>query len=651
MLLYLVWLLPLIGGVLLWALGPQLKSWAGPIGSALIGVSFAATRTLWNAATAPLALHVPLVTWLPGWALGLQLDRLSLIWTLIITGVGFLIHVYSIGYMDGDRAFARFFAQMNFFVFAMLTLVLSDNVIGLLVGWGLVGLASYFLIGFWFERPTAVSAARKAFVMNVVGDVGIMFAIFIIVARIHSIGFADIFAHFAVFGGHELFLVCLGLFIGCAAKSAQIPLHTWLPDAMEGPTPVSALIHAATMVTAGVYLIARFAPLWSASPDAQELVGAIGALTALAGAVLGCAQWDIKRILAYSTMSQIGYMIMGVGVGAYDAGVFHFLTHAFFKAQLFLGAGIVIHALANEQDIRRMGGLRGRLPFAFVAMGVGVLAICGIPGFSGFFSKDAVVYGALEHGHPWLYAIGVITAGITAYYMFRLLFVTFFGAYRGAADPSDLGIRHPELAGTPASSGHHPEEEEPHAHAPAWLMSVPVGILIVPSVLIGWLAAGANAPWKQFWAGFFPRASEAATVAPALSETLSTVLVLVVVALGIAVAYLRYGASAALRDAIARLRAETVRMPGVLVNAYYFDAAYDALLVRPAYALGAWFDRFVDPQLIDAGVREVAWTSQWLGHLFRSFQTGLVRAYALTLAFGVVCIVAYYALAFVGGAR
>jgi NADH-quinone oxidoreductase subunit L len=554
--------------------------------------------------------------------------------------------------MDGDRAFARFFAQMNFFVFAMLTLVLSDNVIGLLVGWGLVGLASYFLIGFWFERPTAVAAARKAFVMNVVGDVGIMFAIFIIVARIHSIGFADLFARFpTAFGAHELFLVCLGLFIGCAAKSAQIPLHTWLPDAMEGPTPVSALIHAATMVTAGVYLVARFAPLWSASPDAQELVGAIGALTALAGAVLGCAQWDIKRILAYSTMSQIGYMIMGVGVGAYDAGVFHFLTHAFFKAQLFLGSGIIIHALANEQDIRRMGGLRGRLPFAFVAMGVGVLAICGIPGFSGFFSKDAVVYGALEHGHPWLYAVGVITAGITAYYMFRLLFVTFFGAYRGAADPSDLGIRHPELAGTPASSGHHPEEEEPHHHAPAWLMSVPVGILIAPSVLIGWLAAGTNAPWKQFWAGFFPRASEAATAAPALSETISTVLVLVVVALGIAVAYLRYGAPAALRDAIARLRTETVRMPGVLVNAYYFDAAYEALFVRPAYALGAWFDRFVDPQLIDAGVREAGWTSQWLGHLFRSFQTGLVRAYALTLAFGVVCIVAYYALAFAGGAR
>jgi NADH:ubiquinone oxidoreductase subunit 5 (subunit L)/multisubunit Na+/H+ antiporter MnhA subunit len=269
---------------------------------------------------------------------------------------------------------------------------------------------------------------------------------------------------------------------------------------------------------------------------------------------------------------------------------------------------------------------------------------------SGFFSKDAVVYGALEHGHPWLYAVGVVTAGITAYYMFRLLFVTFFGTYRGAVDPSDLGIRHPELAGTPASSGHHPEEEEPHHHAPEWLMAVPVGILIVPTVAIGWLDFGPNAVWKAFWTGFFPHASGAAA-APALSETLSTLLILVVVALGIALAYLRYGAPAALRDAIAALRTETVRMPGVLVHAYYFDAAYEALLVRPAYALGAWFDRFVDPKVIDAGVREAAWTSQWLGHLFRSFQTGLVRAYALTLAFGVACIVAYYAFTFVGGGR
>ena len=648
MLLILVWLLPLIGGVLLWTFGPQWKSWGGPVGAALVGVPFVATCLLWNDATAAGALHVPLLTWLPGWAFGLQLDRLSLVWTLIITGVGFLIHVYSIAYMDGDRAFARFFAYMNFFVFAMLTLVLSDNVVGLLVGWGLVGLASYFLIGFWFERPSAVAAARKAFVMNVVGDVGIMFAIFLIVAKIGSIGYADIFSKFVTaFTPHELFLVCLGLFIGCAAKSAQVPLHSWLPDAMEGPTPVSALIHAATMVTAGVYLIARFAPLWSASADARALAGVIGGLTAISGAILGCAQWDIKRILAYSTMSQIGYMIMGVGVGAYDAGVFHFITHAFFKAQLFLGSGIVIHALANEQDVRLMGGLRTRLPFAFVAMLTGVLAICGVPGFSGFFSKDAVVYGALETGHPWLYAVGVITAGITAYYMFRLLFVTFFGGYRGAIDPSDLGIRHPELAGTAATAAHSPEAAAPHHHAPSWLMSAPVAVLIPPTIFIGWLDAGANAPWKRFFEGFFPRGSEAVAAAP-IPELASTALVLAVVFAGFAIAYIRYGTRAALGNAVPRLRGETVRMPGVLVNAYYFDAAYDALFVRPARALGAWFVRFVDPQVIDAGVREAGISSQWLGHLLRSFQTGLVRAYALAIAFGVVCFVAYYTVVFGG---
>jgi NADH-quinone oxidoreductase subunit L len=340
-------------------------------------------------------------------------------------------------------------------------------------------------------------------------------------------------------------------------------------------------------------------------------------------------------------------MIMGVGVGAYSAGVFHFFTHAFFKAQLFLGAGIVIHAVANEQDVRRMGGLWKRMPFAFVAMFVGVLAICGVPGFSGFFSKDAVVYGVLATNHPWLYAVGVITAGITAYYMFRLLFVTFFGAYRGDVDPSDLGIRHPELAGTAASAGHHPEEEKPHHHAPSWLMSVPVGILIVPSILIGWLDfGGANAPWQRFFSGFFPHAAE---TSPPLSEPASTALVFVVVAIGFAVAYVRYGTRAAHAGAVARLRSETIRMPRVLINAYYFDAAYDALLVRPARALGAWFVRVFDPHVLDAAVREAAISAQWLGHLFRSFQTGLVRAYALSLAFGVACVVAYYAFAFGAG--
>ncbi len=626
-LLVLLWLLPLAGAIALWAFGPRLRALAGALGSATIGASFAAALMCWPSATQhtaqTLGAHQGLASWLPGFDFGLLLDPLSLVWALIITGVGFLIHVYSIGYMSGDRAFARFFAYMNFFVFAMLTLVLSDNFVGLLVGWGLVGLASYLLIGFWFERPSAVAAARKAFVINVVGDVAILFAIFVLFANVGSLLFADVFAGVHALGERTLFVVCLCLFIGAAAKSAQVPLHTWLPDAMEGPTPVSALIHAATMVTAGVYLIARCAPLWNASAPAQLLVGGAGALTALLGAILGTSQWDIKRILAYSTMSQIGYMIMGVGVGAYEAGIAHFFTHAFFKAQLFLGAGLVIHALANKQDVRLMGGLRSRMPFAFWAMITGVLAICGIPFFSGFFSKDAVVYGALQHGHPYLYAVGVITAGITAYYMFRMVFLTFFGEYRGSDTPAQEHAAH-----------------EVHAQAPGWLMHVPVGILIVPTVVAGFVLFGNASFWERFFS--FQFVAERLTP-PSLSEIASTALVLGVVLAGIVLAYLRYGARPALARASERVARESSGMAPLLRNAFYFDAAIDVLLVRPSERLGWFLGRWFDPHLIDGAVREAVFSVRWLGALFRSFQTGLLRGYALMLVFGVACFVAYYA--------
>jgi NADH-quinone oxidoreductase subunit L len=525
----------------------------------------------------------------------------------------------------------------------MLTLVLSDNFVGLLIGWGLVGLASYFLIGFWFEKPAAVAAARKAFVINVAGDVGIMFAIALIVASVHSIGFGDAFAAAGSYGPTLLMAICLCLFIGAAAKSAQVPLHTWLPDAMEGPTPVSALIHAATMVTAGVYLIARCAPLWSASGDAQLLVGTIGGVTALAGAILGCAQWDIKRILAYSTMSQIGYMIMGVGVGAYEGGVAHFFTHAFFKAQLFLAAGLIIHALGNEQDVRKMGGLRSKQPFAFWAILTGVLAICGIPGFSGFFSKDAVIYGALQHGHPYLYAVGIVTAGLTAYYMFRLLYLTFFGSYRGEVDPSELGIRHPELAGLPTAHGDDATHDD---HATPWTMMLPVAILIVPTIFAGWLLFGENTPWSHFFALQFAPQS---LPAPAISETLTSAIVLVVVAIGFGVATWRYATTAAQRDAVARLRTETVRMPALLTNAFYVDAALDLLFVRSSELLGTMVARVLDPVVVDGAVREAAFSMRWLGTLVRSLQTGLVRAYAVVIVFGAACFMVYYAIA--GAAR
>ncbi len=622
-----LWLLPLAGAVLCWAFGPQLRGAAGWLVSALVGVSFVLAVVSWPAATqnagGALGANQPLLSWMPGFDFGLLLDPLSLLWTLVITGVGFAIVLYSVGYMDGDPAFARFFAYMGFFVFAMLTLVLSDNFVGLLVGWGLVGLASYFLIGFWFERPSAVAAARKAFVMNVVGDVGMMFAIFLIVANVHSIGFADAFAASGVYGAPLLFAICIALFIGAAAKSAQVPLHSWLPDAMEGPTPVSALIHAATMVTAGVYLIARCAPLWNASAEAQFLVGTIGGITAVAGALLGMAQWDIKRILAYSTMSQIGYMIMGVGVGAYEGGIAHFFTHAFFKAQLFLGAGLVIHALANEQDVRKMGGLWKRMPFAFWVMLTGVLTICGVPGFSGFFSKDQVIYGALQHGHPWLYAAGVVTAGLTAYYMFRLLFVAFLGEYRGDAD-----------------AGH------THGHAAAWIMNAPVAALVVPSVAIGGalMVGGENSPWARFFAPLFGTHAAAAG-ATAVSEGATSAIVFVFVLAGFAVAWMRYATRAAQQGAVERLDAESARLPAILTQRFYVDDAIELVLIRPAQWLGEAAGRVLDPHVIDGAVRDIVFWARWLGTLVRSFQTGLLRAYALILAFGAACFIVYYAFA------
>ncbi len=646
-LLYLIWLLPLAGAIVCWAFGPQLRTLAGSLGSAAIGAAFLATILSWGSAMQRsgglLGAHQHIGSWFRGFDFGLLLDPLSLIWALIITGVGFVIHLYSIGYMSGDRAYARFFGYMNFFVFAMLTLVLADNFVLLLVGWGLVGLASYFLIGFWFERPTAVAAARKAFVINVVGDVAMLFAIFIIFAKVGSISYADVFANPTVLGS-SLLLVCICLFIGAAAKSAQVPLHTWLPDAMEGPTPVSALIHAATMVTAGVYLVARCWPLWNASHDAQTIAGTIGALTALIGAVLGTSQWDIKRILAYSTMSQIGYMIMGVGVGAYEGGVAHFFTHAFFKAQLFLAAGLVIHALANEQDVRLMGGLRKRMPLAFWAMVVGVLAICGVPGLSGFFSKDAVIFGALEHGHPWLYAIGIVTAGITAYYMFRMLFLTFFGEYRGEMRPDELGIPSEEAQAITAlrepQDAHEPAHEE--EHAPAWVMNAPVAVLIIPSIIAGWLLVGGeSSPWHRFFAGQF----QTVTGPTPVSELVTSLLVLLFVLAGVAVAYLRYAAAPALANAPARLQRESLRMPAALTQLLYFDTAIDILFVKPAIGLGVIFGRAFDPHVIDGAVREAVISARWLGHLFRSFQTGLVRAYAVIMIFGAACFIAYYAFA------
>ncbi|TAM87769.1 NADH-quinone oxidoreductase subunit L [bacterium] len=616
-----VWLLPIAGAVAIWVFGPQLRRLAGPLATAVLGAAFVGTLALWPAVAAqPGGVHSTMYTWAPGITVGLLVDRLAFIWMTIITGVGFLIHLYSIGYMEGDRVEARFFSYLNFFIFAMLTLVMADNFVFLLVGWGLVGLASFWLIGFWTERAAAVEAARKAFVMNVVGDIGIMLAIFALFATFGSLSYADVFAKAAQGPGAIMTLIALGLLAGACAKSAQVPLHTWLPDAMEGPTPVSALIHAATMVTAGVYLVARCWPIFQHAPGAMETVGVVGAVTALAGAVLGMVQWDIKRVLAYSTMSQIGYMIMGVGVGAYSAGVLHFYTHAFFKACLFLASGIIIHGLAGEQDMRKMGGLAARMPVAFWSMLAATCAIIGVPLFSGWVSKDAVVYQTLAHGHPVLWAIGVLAAAVTAYYMSRMMWITFAGSFRGD------------------------EHAHGHGHVPAWVMGLPVALLGAGSVVIGWL----NWPHEGF-AEFLAPVFGGTDVAPAAAwggEFLSTQIPLFLALLvGAGIAYLQYGTTAALAGAPRRLEHEAVRQPAFVVHLYYWNELLDALFVTPARALAALCARVVDPKLIDAVlVRDVAMDVGVFGLLVRRWQSGLVRAYALTLLCGAAAIIVYFAV-------
>ena len=383
----------------------------------------------------------------------------------------FLIHLYSVGYMAQDLNYRTFFAYMNLFVFTMLLLVMSDNFLWLLVGWGGVGLASYLLIGFYYDRPVAVLAARKALIMNVIGDVGIMIAMFLMFAHAGTVSFS-VFSQVAAIGAPALTWIGVWLLVGAVAKSAQLPLHTWLPDAMEGPTPVSALIHAATMVTAGVYLIARCYPIYDSAPVAAEIVAVVGASSALFAATIGCVQYDIKRVLAYSTMSQIGYMIFAVGAGAYAAGAFHFLTHAFFKALLFMAAGIVIHNLGGEQDIRKMGGLAKSMPLAFWTFAIGTVAISGVPPFSGSFSKDAIIDAGLALHHPVLTAMLIFAALLTAFYMFRLLFSTFAGEYRG--------------------------DHAPHDH-PVLTMNVPVVVLAGLATIGGFFAS----PLAVFLAGSF----------------------------------------------------------------------------------------------------------------------------------------------------
>ena len=554
-------------------------------------------------------------TWLQagGFRPGLEIlvDPLSVMMMLIVSGVGGLIVLYSIGYMDGDDEERRYFAYISFFVFSMLLLVQGGNLLLLLVGWGLVGLSSYLLIGFWHERPSAVAAAKKAFVMNALGDATMALAFFVLIAHANSLSFATSFATAGHLSSTTVNLVALGLLGGAVAKSAQIPLHTWLPDAMEGPTPVSALIHAATMVTAGVYLIARTHPIFEQARTIELVAAGLGTLTLLVAGLIALVQTDIKRVIAYSTMSQIGYMFLGAGLGAYANGMFHLMMHAFFKALLFMAAGVAIHALSGEQDIRKMRGIGQLMPWTRWAFLAGSLALVGLPPFSGFFSKDSIIAAAL-HAHWYgviLWVAALIGTFLTGLYTFRLYFIVFPG------EPTPFVREH--------YHAHHGQEGPK-------TMLVPVGILTVLAVIGGWIQF---APiWTPLTTWLEPVARTLGVAEPtSWQEGLSSALAAALGLGGIAVAYLVYGTG---RLAVPRLPA----LQRALERKLYFDEAYDAAFYRPAAALATALRRgFEEPVVLAAGT-DIGETAFDVGRLVRRLQTGLLRTYVLFLGTGMAVV-------------
>jgi len=559
------------------------------------------------------------------------LDQLTLVMLLVVTGVGFLIHIYSVGYMWEERGFYRFFAYLNLFMFFMLTLVLAGNYLQMFIGWEGVGLASYLLIGFWFTKDSAASAGKKAFIVNRIGDFGFLIALFLLIKHFGSLNFAQVFTSVSQLPGEMagfglLTSIGLLLMVGAAGKSAQIPLYVWLPDAMEGPTPVSALIHAATMVTAGVYMVARSHVIFDRAPNALTVVAIIGTLTALFAATIGIAQTDIKKVLAYSTVSQLGYMFMACGVAAYSAGIFHLMTHAFFKGLLFLGAGSVIHAVGGEQDMRKMGGLKQYIPITFITMSVATLAIAGIWPFAGFFSKDEILARAYE-ANPAYWFIGVTTAFITSFYMFRLWFMTFWGDYRGRdsaghADPHGHG-----------GHGHGDPHESP------MVMLVPLMILAVLSFVGGWVGIGGR--FEHFLAPVFGEG--ASTVA---TEALShgTELALMAISLGAAglgwyLAYLLYLKRPELPQKMADMLGGLYQ---AVVNKYYIDEIYATLFVKPLVDGSTrilWHG--VDQGVIDAAVNDAADGARHVSDAARHMQSGNLRSYAGWLAAGGAVVIAY----------
>ncbi|MGD1027518.1 NADH-quinone oxidoreductase subunit L [Candidatus Binatus soli] len=553
--------------------------------------------------------------------LGLRLDALSGVMVMIVTGVGALIHLYSVGYMAHDEDFARFFTYMNLFAFSMLILILADNLLMMFVGWEGVGLCSYLLIAFWYTNPQFAYNGRKAFVVNRIGDAGFLLGIFTIVATlgahdVWTLDFVELRQHAALLGGAAATAAGFLLFIGATGKSAQIPLYVWLPDAMVGPTPVSALIHAATMVTAGVYMIARLGFIYTMAPAALGLVATIGGLTALFAATIALVQPDIKKVLAYSTISQLGYMFLGVGSGAYASGIFHLMTHAFFKGLLFLCAGSVIHALGGEQDMNKMGGLRRKLPITFWTMFIATLAIAAVPPFSGYFSKDLILEAAYDSGHSWLWFLGVITAGLTSFYMFRLIFMTFFGESRVDS------------------------EKEHHLHESPAVMAIPLIVLAILATVGGWVNLPGGLLWGNAFVRFLTPAVGAFKPIVEASPTSLSLAASIASALGIALAYLFY-----------------LRLPGVpmllawrlkdlynlLLNKYYIDQLYNFIVTRPLFWVSDnVLNRAIDSFVIDGAADGAGLAVRTSGQIARRAETGNVQHYAFVYLLGALGIVAYY---------
>ena len=652
-------LFPFAGFLVNAALGRRLsKNASGLIATGAMGLSFGVSvAAVWRLLNMePVggvrAFQETVYTWIASGGLdvpfALRLDPLSAVMILIVSGIGALIHLYSTAYMheETDGEFARYFSYLNLFAAFMLVLVLGANFPVMFIGWEGVGLCSYLLIGFWFVKPSAADAGKKAFVVNRIGDFGFLLGMLWLFAQFGTLDFQAIAAAVSSTGVATATLtgITLLLFLGATGKSAQIPLYVWLPDAMEGPTPVSALIHAATMVTAGVYMIGRNAVLFSHAPLTLEVVAVVGCVTALMAGTIGLVQNDIKRVLAYSTVSQLGYMFLAMGVGAFAGGIFHLYTHAFFKALLFLGSGAVIHALAGEQDLRHMGGLKNELPITYRTFLVGTLAIAGVPLLSGFFSKDEILWKTYSSGHTILWLVAVVTAFLTATYMFRLLYLAFFGTRR---TPAAAAHDAPAAHGAPHGAHGHLHDAPP-------AMAIVLVVLAVGSIAAGWIgiphALGGGNQIEAFLepsfhaptggVQFMPEA-DAEAAHGGVGLEIGLMLVSTVVALaGIGVATIFFLRQPARAD---RLAASARGLYQLLLNKYYVDEIYDAVIVQPIKRTSQrllW--RGMDAGLIDGTVNAVGLVVRGWSAVLRRLQTGSVRAYAMSLFLGVIAILGYY---------